>query len=242
MSLSVIIPTWCEADAIAHAVERAAAIGDEVIVADAASPDGTAQIARGAGASVVSSGKGRGAQLHAGAQAARYDTLLFLHADVVLPSTARAAIESALSDLEVAGGNFYLRFVPETPAARFYSWANDARRRWLDVYYGDSALFIRRSTYEALGGFRALPIFEDYELVRRLERDYRTSYVRDVQLEASARRFADAPIKTLAVWTALHSLYWLGVPAHRLARLYHDLRPVGAASIPQSEQAQEGRP
>lgn len=224
-SLSVIIPAWCEASTIASAVRCAAAIGDEVIVADADSPDGTAQLARAAGARVVSSMKGRGAQLHTGAMAACGETLLFLHADVALPSTARAAIHTALADPAIAGGNFYLRFVPETRAARFYSWANDARRRWLGVYYGDSALFIRRSVYESLGGFRALPIFEDYELVQRLERSHRTVYVRDVELEASARRFADAPLKTLAVWTALHSLYWLGMPAERLAGLYHDLRP-----------------
>jgi len=227
--LSVIIPTWQEAGCIAQAVDAARAIGDEVIVADAASPDGTAELAARAGARVVIANKSRGEQLHAGALAARGDTLLFLHADARLPASARAAIAAALAREEVQGGNFYLRFAPETRAARFYTWANHVRRRWLRVYYGDSALFIRRSAYEQLGGFRPLPVFEDYELVRRLEAARRTKYIRDVEVTASARRFERAPLRTLLLWGAMHTLYASGVPAARLAALYRDLRPTEPA-------------
>ena len=223
--LSVIIPTWQEAARITQSVRAALAIGDEVIVADGGSPDCTAELARAAGARIVIADKGRGAQLHAGALAARHDTLLFLHANVQLPSGARAAIAAALASEEVQGGNFYLRFTPETPAARLFTWANHQRRRWLRVYYGDSALFIRRSVYEQLEGFPPLPIFEDYELVRRLEGTHRTVYIRNVEVSASARRFAHAPLRTLVLWSALHTLYLCGVPAARLAGWYRDLRP-----------------
>ena len=226
-SLSVVIPTWREAATIAQTVGLALAVGDEVIVADAASPDDTARVAERAGARVVVTGKGRGAQLHAGACAARGDALLFLHADASLPDAARARarIDEALEDPLVVGGNFYLRFDPPSSAARLFTWANDARRRWMRIYYGDSALFVRRSTYDALGGFRPLPILEDYELVRRLERAGRTVYVRDVEVVASARRFERAPIRTLLLWSALQALYMMGVPPRRLARFYADARP-----------------
>lgn len=222
--LSVIIPTWCEAASITDAVRAASAIGDEVIVADAGSPDQTAELARAAGAHVITAPKGRGAQLRAGAELARGDTLLFLHADAQLPASARNAITEALADPRIAGGNFYLRFTPETAAARFYTWANHARRRFLRVYYGDSGLFVRRAVYEELGGFRALPLFEDYELVRRLERAQRTAYVQHVEIAVSARRFERAPLRTLGVWSAIHTLYWVGVPPSLLASLYQDLR------------------
>ena len=53
MKLSVIIPTWCEADLIAGTVEAARRIGDEVIVVDGGSTDGTADIVRTAGAPVI---------------------------------------------------------------------------------------------------------------------------------------------------------------------------------------------
>ena len=221
-TISVIIPTWCEEALVASAVKAALALGDEVIVADGGSPDGTAAAARGAGARVVTAHGGRGPQLHAGACSARGDILLFLHADARLPPGARRAIHEALGGKEsILGGNFRLEFVPASFAARLFTWANDARRRWLRIYYGDSAIFVRRATYEALGGFRTLPILEDYELVRRLERAGRTVYVRHVTVEASARRFERAPLRTLAIWTMLQVLYSaFGVSPHRLARFY----------------------
>jgi len=225
--LSVIIPAWREADGIAAAVEAAARVGDEVIVADGGSPDGTARLAAAAGARVVQAEKGRGAQLAAGARAATGDVLLFLHADARLPPEARQALDDALRDEQVAGGNFFLRFEPETRAARLFTWANHVRRRWLAIYYGDSAIFVRRSVYDALGGFEPLPIFEDYELVRRLERHHRTAYLADVVVRASARRFEGAPLTTLGLWSILQVLYSSGVSAHALAGLYRDLRPAG---------------
>ena len=58
----------------------------EVVIADGGSEDGTSEIADIAGAEFVVSEKGRGTQLAAGADHARSDWLLFLHADTVLQS------------------------------------------------------------------------------------------------------------------------------------------------------------
>lgn len=233
-SLSVVIPTWCEARSIGDAVRAALAIGDEVIVADADSPDGTAALAREAGARVVPAPRSRGAQLDAGAKEARGDVILFLHADAQLPPEARAAIDEALVDPRIGGGNFFLQFAPASFAASLFTWANHLRRRWLNVYYGDSALFVRRSVYTGLGGFRPLPILEDYELVRRLERASRTAYVRGVTVRASTRRFEAAPVRTLLVWTAIQTLYSVfGVGPDRLAAYYRDIR--GVARTPERE-------
>ncbi len=209
----------------------ARAIADEVIVADGGSTDGTIVAARAAGARVVEAPRGRGAQLHAGALAASGEVLLFLHADSELPPGARHAVTDALADPAVLGGNFHLRFVPASFAARLFTWANDARRRWFAIYYGDSAVFLRRRVYLELGGFRPLPILEDYDLVRRLERAGRTAYLRAITVEASARRFEAAPIRTLALWTGLQVLYSVfDVHPDRLARFYRDVRREGSSA------------
>ena len=223
--LSVVIPTFQERARVARAVAVAQSIGDEVIVTDGGSTDGTQEAARAAGAIVIAAPRGRGPQLHAGATAASGDMLLFLHADVELPASARGAIERALQTPGVVGGNFELRFVPRSFAAALFTWANHLRRRWFRIYYGDSAIFVRKEIYVSLGGFRPLPILEDYELVRRLERAGRTCYVRDVIAEASARRFERSPIRTLLVWSWIQFLYSaLGVAPERLARHYADIR------------------
>jgi len=224
LSLSVVIPTWGEGSEIRAVVAVARAIGDEVIVVDAGSPDGTAELARAAGARVIVAAKGRGAQLDAGARVATGDALLFLHADIRLPAEARAAIEVALSEPGILGGNFRVLYGSPTPAARLFSWGNDLRRRWLRIYYGDSALFVRRETYAALRGFRTLPILEDYDFVRRLERMGRTAYVRHVAVRVSARRFETRPIRTLCIWGFLQFLFSVGVSADWLARFYRDAR------------------
>ena len=44
------------------------------------------------------------------------------------------------------------------------------RSRWLQMPYGDQALFLKADTFHELGGFPDLPIMEDFEIVRRLRR------------------------------------------------------------------------
>jgi rSAM/selenodomain-associated transferase 2 len=222
--ISAIIPTWCEQSVIAATVSAAARVADEVIVADAGSPDETAQRARQAGARVITCAKGRGLQLSAGARVARGDVLLFLHADAVLAPGARERLIAVLEDPAVIGGNFRLCFVPASAAALFFAWANHVRRKRLAIYYGDSGVFVRRSNYDALGGFKPLPVLEDYEFIRRLERHGRTAYLRDTTITVSARRFEAAPARTLLIWAALQTLYSCGVGPERLSRWYQDIR------------------
>lgn len=224
MRISAIIPAWREAAVIAESVRAAAAVADEVIVADARSPDATAELAARAGARVVQAERGRGVQLHAGASAANGDVMLFLHADARLGPGAREALLSALRDPHVVGGNFRVEFVPARSAARLFTRLYDLRRRLTGIYYGDSGIFVRRETYRQIDGFAPMPLMEDYEFVRRMRRAGRTVYLRGVTVEASARRFAAAPLRTFLLWGTIHVLYALGVSPARLARRYADLR------------------
>ena len=222
--ISIIIPTFCEAACITHSVGDALRVADEVLVVDAESPDSTAALAAAAGARVLRSAKGRGAQLRLGAAEARGDVLLFLHADARLPPAARAALLQALVDPRVVGGNFRVEFAGPGFALRVFELGYDLQRRVLRHYYGDSAIFVRRSSYDALGGFPDYPLFEDYQLVRRMERFGRTAYVREVRVGASARRFQAHPWRALVRWGLLHVAYHAGVSPRRLSAFYHDRR------------------
>lgn len=224
MIVSAVIPCWQEAEWIEESVAAARAVADEVIVADGGSSDASRELARRAGARVIVTARGRGQQLAAGAAAALGDVLLFMHADTRLPPEARAAIIRALSEPAVLGGNFFLRFDPPTKLGRLFTWVYDLRRRSLGIYYGDSPSFVRRDSYERIGGFPRQALFEDHAFARQLARAGRTHYVRDVAAVTSGRRYEARPLETIAVWVGLQALYSLGVAPDRLARLYSAVR------------------
>jgi glycosyltransferase involved in cell wall biosynthesis len=81
-SVSVVIPTYNEAEAITAVIaEIPRNIAHEIIVADGGSTDGTQTIARAAGASVIDAGRGYGRACRAGAEAAACDVIVFLDGD-----------------------------------------------------------------------------------------------------------------------------------------------------------------
>jgi glycosyltransferase involved in cell wall biosynthesis len=82
MKASVVIPTFNEAAAIAAVIgEIPRDVALEVIVADGGSTDGTGDIARAAGATVIDAGRGYGRACMAGAMAARSAAIVFLDGD-----------------------------------------------------------------------------------------------------------------------------------------------------------------
>jgi rSAM/selenodomain-associated transferase 2 len=224
MLTSVIIPTLNEARVIGAAARSLAEVRGEreVIVVDGGSADATAQIARECGLRVVAAPRGRGGQMNAGARAARGDALLFLHADTRLPADALELIEHTLAAPGVCGGHFNLRFDGETREARLLTRLYP-RLRPFGLCYGDSAIFVRREVFEAIGGYREVALFEDCDLYRRLRRAGR--FVRlERHAVTSSRRFEGRFVRTFALWAALQALYWLGVHPNLLARVYRPVR------------------
>jgi rSAM/selenodomain-associated transferase 2 len=236
--LSIIIPTLDEARSIGRTLDAVAGARAEVIVVDGGSADATAEIARGRGARVVTSERGRGAQMHAGACAARGHVLWFLHADTRPSPDCAGRIVEALRDRSVVAGNFDVLFDGGRAAARFLTWLYPQLRR-LGLCYGDSAIFVRREAYERVGGFRAFPVFEDLDLVRRLRKVGRVAHAPAV-VTTSSRRFEGRNFAlTFARWSLLQLLYWLGVHPRTLGRLYAPVR--GASQGVRQDELLRGR-
>jgi rSAM/selenodomain-associated transferase 2 len=224
-SVSVVIPTLEEEGALGATLDALARLRGpvEVIVADGGSRDGTLALARARGAHALTAARGRGAQLRAGAQAARGAVLWFLHADTLPPADALDRIAEALGDPGVVGGAFRLRFGGASRAARFMTGLQPVFGR-LGLVYGDAALFVRRDAYEHVGGFRPFPLFEDLDLVNRLRRRGRLARLR-AEVTTSPRRFEGKNFPLVfARWVGLQLLYGLGVSPHRLAQLYPAVR------------------
>jgi rSAM/selenodomain-associated transferase 2 len=216
--ISVVIPALDEEAGIAAAVASVRDEADEVIVADGGSSDRTRERARAAGAAVLDVPRGRGAQLQHGAQTARGDWLVFLHADTRLEAgwaRALAAVPPASP-----GGAFRLAIDSPRRGYRVIEMGARLRSRLLRLPYGDQALFARRTAYETIGGFRPLPLMEDVDFVRRLAR-LGPLTLPACRAVTSARRWEQAGIlrRSLTNWRVL-ALYALGQPPERLARVY----------------------
>jgi rSAM/selenodomain-associated transferase 2 len=222
-SFSVVIPTWNAAGTLAGtlAILKAASIVREVIVADGGSSDETAAHARAAGARVIAAPRGRGSQLSSGAVAAEGDWLLFLHADCRLEPGWEDAVSTflAASKSRSRAGYFDFALDDEAPAARRLERIVAWRCRALALPYGDQGLLIARSLYNAVGGYKALPLMEDVDLVRRLGR--RRLARLGARAIVSARRYRRdgylrRPLRNLLCLM----LYCAGVPTACIVRLY----------------------
>jgi rSAM/selenodomain-associated transferase 2 len=175
----------------------------EIIVADGGSRDATRERARAAGARVVRSAPGRARQLEAGARAAEAaDTVLFLHADTLLPAGWADAVRRALADPAVAGGAFAFRFDERGAGLRLVEWGVRVRCALARLPYGDQAIFLRRRVLDALGGVPQTPILEDLDLVRGLRRHGRLALL-PLAATTSARRYREHGVARTAFRNAL---------------------------------------
>ena len=222
--LSVVIPTLNAADTLAEtlaAVGGAADLVGQIVVADGGSRDGTAALAVARGAELVAAPPGRGAQLAAGAAAAQGDWLLFLHADTRLQAGWAGAAADFMADPANRRRAAAFRFALDDPrpAARWLEAIVARRCRWFGLPYGDQGLLIAGAFYRELGGFRALALFEDVDLARRIGR--RRLVMLPVPALTSARRYRrDGYIGRVTRNGACFALYLVGLPPRWIARLY----------------------
>jgi glycosyltransferase involved in cell wall biosynthesis len=126
----------------------------EVIAVDGGSRDATrAILAATPWLRSVEAPRGRARQQNAGAAVARGQVLLFLHADTSLPANALQTVAAAASASDFHYGGFHHRFSGDDRRLRWISALHNFRCRKASTFYGDQALFVRRTTFAGLGGF-----------------------------------------------------------------------------------------
>lgn len=221
MKISIIIPMLNEGANIAATLAHAGALaGDfEIIAVDGGSSDATLPLLhQRRGVRVLQAPCGRATQMNHGAAIARGNVLLFLHADTRLPGNAHSLITAALADSEIAGGCFRLSFDQPDAILRFSAFCT--RFSFPYFHFGDSAYFVRREHFRALGGYRQMPILEDLDFWLRLCRRHRLVILPGTVV-TSARRFVEHGTlrqQMVGIWLVL--LFYFGVDAASLKQFY----------------------
>ncbi len=141
----------------------------EVILVDGGSDDQTRRIAEGTGATVLTSPtKGRAAQLRHGADHARGDWFLFLHADTALSREWAERSLAHIADRPNKAATFILAYRSDAPMAKTVARRANWRARTLGLPYGDQGLLISRKLYREVGGYPETPFMEDVQIVRTI--------------------------------------------------------------------------
>jgi rSAM/selenodomain-associated transferase 2 len=222
--VSIIIPTLNAARDLPGCLEclmpgLEAGLIREVIVSDGGSEDATVAIAEATGANVITGSPGRAAQLRRGAEAARGQWFLFLHADTQLSASWAERAGEHLDRGPGQAAAFRLKFRSDSHAARWLESRANRRARWFGLPYGDQALLIERNLYKACGGYPEVALMEDVILVRAIGK--RRLILLDAEARTSAEKYERDGWRRRSwrnAWLLVRFL--LGASPEALARAY----------------------
>lgn len=175
----------------------------EVILCDGGSSDGSQRLCRELEANAafavqaITTARGRGLQMNAGAGIARSDLLLFLHADSRFSRTdaLRIAVSAYRKMSQEAAGpvaaRFRLRFRRQDarPSLAYCFYESKARLNRADCIRGDQGFLLTRTLFNSLGGFdTSLPFLEDVRLAAAAAERAQWLLL-PAEISTSARRF-----------------------------------------------------
>ena len=224
MTLSIIIPIYNEASNIQQLLlhlQKALYKPSqcEIIVIDGGSMDTSVEKATAIkGITVVTSPKGRGLQMNYGAQLAKANTLYFLHADSFPPFHFDKLILEAINNKKKAGC-FRMQFDRNHWWLQLAGWFTQFNLKFFRG--GDQSLFITKDLFMSLGQFPTkYPIFEDYEVIRKLYQKNEFTVIQQ-KIISSSRRYTENGIMKLQYhYWMLYLKKWAGSPTQDLLIYY----------------------
>lgn len=220
---SVIVPALNEAEYIGATLARlqgARARGHEVILVDGGSTDETCGIAAGMVDRVLECAPGRAAQMNHGARSAHGDTFIFLHADTWLHSEFdRILDETGVS--EQSWGHFDIRLSGSHIMFRCIEKLMNLRVRLTGIVTGDHSIFTGRHIFRHMNGYADIPLMEDVELTRRLNKTSPPIRIGRTVTSSSRRWETHGIARTVLLSWMLRSCYAVGFDPRDLVKQYY---------------------
>ncbi len=220
----MIIPVLNEAENIGlviSPIQRAENI--EIIIVDGGSQDNTVEIAQGLGVKVIVTNRGRALQMNAGAKIATGEILLFLHGDTQLPLGFETEVRETFINSNIIAGAFQLKINGDQLSLRLIEKTVFWRSKYLQMPYGDQAIFIKASTFWEIGGFPEQLIMEDFEFIRRLNRLGRIEILSSSVITSGRRWKKLGVFKTTLINQLMIIGYYLGISPIKLSQWYRNL-------------------
>lgn len=230
LRISIITPVLNEEQQIVPLLDSLAGAGEgiEHIFVDGGSTDRTCALLQQYPVRLLSSAPSRGLQQNLGARAAEGETLLFLHCDTRLPDDFPRRIETALGTPGRVAGAFSLAIDHPGWPYRLIERGTNLRSSLLNLPYGDQALFMKKCTFDRVGGFPNQPILEEIPLLRRL-RTLGSIGIITTPATTSARRWQRlGPVRATLVNQMMLVGFLMGCSPQRLARFYVQVSGTGA--------------
>ncbi|MGC1480497.1 MAG: glycosyltransferase [Chthoniobacterales bacterium] len=224
--MSLIIPCWRDGELVSRLLRRDVGQNETIVIL--AMPDeGLVGRLRDLGATVIVSNEAnRGHQLALGAEAASGDVLVFHHADSEIEEGQVRAVVEVMGDSRIVGGAFHRKFDGRHPLFRWIEPVERWRALRFGALFGDQSIFVRRSHYEAIGGFRNLPLMEDVEFSNRLRRSGRIALL-DPPMTTSDRAHREGGAWRTSIRNGLFLLLFrCGVSPDRLHTWYYRRKEV----------------
>ncbi len=139
---------------------------------------------------IMEAKRGRALQMNKGAEAAKGDIFLFLHADCSLEKDALILIEKAIYNENAVGGGFRQAYSSPDMFLRLGSLIGNLRVSLTGIFYGDYGIFMRKDIFGKIGGFDDIPFLEDVELCRKAKRHGKLIHI-DRRIITSPKRYLE---------------------------------------------------